>query len=45
LVLANVAVGVPDISPVLVLNESVPLEVNAGLIEYEEAGPPELVIE
>jgi hypothetical protein len=41
-VLARVAVGVPDKAPVLVLNARVPLAVNAGLIEYEEAGPPEL---
>ena len=40
--LAKVAVGVPDKTPLLVLNESVPFAVNAGLIEYEEAGPPEL---
>ena len=38
------AVGVPDRSPVPVLNASVPLEVNAGLIEYEAAVPPELEI-
>jgi hypothetical protein len=44
-VLARIAVGVPDRSPVLVSNASVPFEVKAGLIEYEEAGPPELVIE
>ena len=43
--LASVAVGVPVISPVLVLNESVPLDVSAGVIEYEVMGPPELVIE
>jgi hypothetical protein len=42
-VLTRVAVGVPDIAPVLVLNASVPLAVNAGLIEYEDAGPPELL--
>jgi hypothetical protein len=44
LVLASVSVGVPDRTPVLVLNASVPLEVNAGLIEYDEAAPLELVI-
>jgi hypothetical protein len=44
LVLASVAFGVPDRTPVPVLNASVPLEVNAGLMEYEAAGPPELEI-
>jgi hypothetical protein len=39
-----VAVGVPDSTPVASLNASVPLEVNAGLIEYEVAVPPELEI-
>jgi hypothetical protein len=42
-VLVNVADGVPEISPVLVLNES-PAVLNSGLIEYEEAEPPELLI-
>jgi hypothetical protein len=32
-VLLKVFTGVPDITPVLVLNESVPFAVSAGLIE------------
>jgi hypothetical protein len=43
-VLLKVFTGVPDMAPVLVLNESVPLEVSAGLIAYEVIVPPELVI-
>jgi hypothetical protein len=43
-VLLKVFVGVPDRAPVLVSNASVPFAVSAGLIEYEAAGPPELLI-
>jgi hypothetical protein len=44
-VLARVAVGVPDKTPVLVLKARSALAVKAGLIEYEDAGPPVFVIE